>query len=174
MNTSSNEDADKVDDASLKDSPTAQKAGQTARCEYCDKVLSSHQVLRRHISRVHLKIKYLKKCQDCGKSYDRNHLKLHREAVHLKKRKECQDCGKSFTITHLASHRKYSCKAKNKTETKVICHLCGNGYWKHCLQRHIRRHEYVQCDFCPKRVTRQNMKRHKAFHRRVFIKALCV
>ena len=174
-----NEDEDKVVEASLKDSPSTKKAGRTARCEYCNKVLSSNKNLQRHIERAHLKLK--EKCQDCGKSLDKSYLKLHREAVHLKMRKECQDCGKSFKITHIAAHRRFSCKGMNKTEMKEICHLCGKEMGKKYLQDHIRivhngqgQGEYVQCDLCPKRIVKRNLKRHQAFHRRVFIKALCV
>ena len=182
MNTLSNEDGDKLEKASLKDSPLTKKAGRTARCEYCDKVLSSNKNLQRHIERAHLKLK--EKCPDCGKSIDKAYLKLHREAVHLKKRKECQDCGLFFKITYLASHQRYFCKNK----AKVICHLCGQEMLNKNLQKHIRnihngkvskanvQSEYVQCDFCPKRIVKRkrNLERHQAFHRRVFIKALCV
>merc|ERR1719154_818344 len=159
MNTLSNEDGDKLEKASLKDSTSTKKAGRTARCEYCDKVLSSNKNLLRHNERVHLK---------------------------LKERKECQDCGLSFKITHLASHQRYFCK--NKACRKVICHLCGKEMLNKNLQKHIRnihngkgvkdnvQSEYVQCDLCPKRIVKRkrNMERHQAFHRRVFIKALCV
>ena len=176
MNTLSNEEGDKLEGASLKDLPTEQKVGRSARCEYCDKLLARTS-LRQHIRDVHFKI--LKKCPDCGNSFNVRSLKSHREAVHLKKRKECPDCGKSLGIQAVYSHRKHNCKAKNKTDKKVMCHLCGKEISKKYLQKHIRtvhsaQSEYVQCDLCPKRIVQQNMKRHKAFHRRVFIKALCV
>jgi len=142
----------------------SQKARRTARCEYCDKVLSSSN-LSMHINRVHLKIKYLEKCQDCGKSFDKKHVKMHRETVHLKKRKECQDCGMSFTITHLAKHRRYfKCRLQ-----KHIRNVHNGKSGKDNVQS-----EYVQCDLCPKRIVKGNMKSHQALHRRVFIKALCV
>ena len=182
MNTLSDHDGTKLEEASLKDSQ-AQKARPTVRCEYCDKEVSSNNI-REHINGVHLKLK--EPCPDCGKSFPKRYLKMHREAVHLKKQKECPDCGKAFKIIHLTAHRRYSCKGTNITETKVICHLCGKEYFKHRLQKHIRRvhngkagkadvqSEYAQCDLCPKRIIKGNMKRHQAFHRRVFIKALCV
>jgi len=178
MNTLSNQDGDKVEEASLKDSPMTQKV----RCEYCDKVLFSKN-LKLHINRVHLKIKYLKKCPDCGKSFEKTYLKRHREAVHLEKRKACQDCGMTIKISNLTTHRRYSCKENKKTETKAMCHLCGKEMLKHSIRKHIRivhngkanvQSEYVQCDFCPKRIVKGALKRHKAFHRRVFIKALRV
>ena len=180
MNTMSNEDGNKLEDTSSKDSPTEEKVGRMAICEYCDKVfLRKH--LSQHIKRVHFKI--LEKCPDCGKSFDIHYLKLHREVVHLKKREECQDCGMSLKINNVPSHRRYSCKGKNKTETKVMCHLCGKEMSKRSLPVHIRtvhndnrkgQSEYVQCDFCPKRIVKRHMKRHHARHRKVFIKALCV
>ena len=172
----SNEDGKKLEEASSKDSPTEQKVGRTARCEYCDKLITRRN-LKEHIEQVHFKI--LQKCPDCGKSYARTYLKLHREAVHLKKRKECPDCGKSIKIHSLASHRRYSCKG----ELKLPCHLCGKEISKRYLPVHIGTvhnvnakvpSEYVQCDLCPKRIVKRHIKRHKAFHRRVFIKALCV
>ena len=176
----SNEDGNKLEETSSKGSPTEQKVGRMARCEYCDKLISGRS-LKQHIEEVHFKI--LQKCPDCGKSYTRTYLKLHREVVHLKKREECQDCGMSFKVKNLPSHRRYSCKGKNKTEMKVMCHLCGKEISKRYLQRHIRtlhtgnakvQSQYAQCDLCPKRIVKWHMKRHQACHRRVFIKALCV
>ena len=184
MNTLSNQDGDKLEEASLKDYQ-AQKVRPTVRCKYCDKEICSKNI-REHIKRVHFKLK--EPCPDCGKSIHKRYLKMHREAVHLKKQKECPDCGKAFNINHLTKHRRYSCKGKNKADTKVMCHLCGKEMLnKHCLQRHIRtvhndskanamsiQSEYVQCDLCPKRIVKGALKRHQAVHRRVFIKALRV
>ena len=184
LNTLSNEDGigNKLEDTSSKNSSKEEKDDRTARCEYCDKVFSCNKNLRQHIKRVHFKI--LEKCPDCDKYFAKEYLKLHREAVQLKKqRKECQDCGMSITIPYLASHQRYSCKAKNITVTKVMCHLCGKETLKHRLQKHMRavhngnakvQSEYVQCDLCPKRIGKRHMKRHKAFHRKIFIKALRV
>ena len=133
MNTLSNQDGDKVEEASPKDSPMK----QTARCEFCDKVLTSKKSLKQHINTVHLKLK--EPCPDCGKSFHKRYLQMHLEAVHLKKQKVCPDCGKAFKINNLATHRRYSCKGNNKADTKVMCHLCGTEKSnKHCLQKHIR------------------------------------
>ena len=172
MNTLRNQDGAKLEEASLKDSQ-AQKACPTVRCEYCDKEISSNNI-REHINGVHLKLK--EPCPDCGKSFPKRYLKMHREAVHLKKQKECPDCGKAFNIIHLTAHRRNSCKGKNKADTKAMCHLCGKEMVKRYLQEHIRivhdgrgQSEYVQCDLCPKRIVKGKMKRHQAFHRRVFI-----
>ena len=102
MNTLSNEDGKKLEEATSKDSPTEEKAGRTGSCEYCDKEFSSRKNLRQHIRRVHFKIL---ECPVCDKYFDKEYLKFHREAVHLKKRKECQDCGMSFKINNLPLHR---------------------------------------------------------------------
>ena len=180
MNNFSNKDGDKLEEASIKDTKSEKakaRGRRTVRCKYCDKAFSSKH-LSQHIKKVHLKLD-LEKCPNCGKSFDKKYLKLHREAVHLKTQTECPDCGKSLKMS---MHRRHTCKGKNK----VICHLCGKEYVKHCLQKHIRtvhsgkvgnanvQSEYVQCDLCPKRIVKGNMKRHQAIHRKVFIKALCV
>ena len=164
MNTLSIEDTDKLEEASLKDPPPAQEAGQTARFEYCDKAFSS-QNLKNHIKAVHLKLDEIKKCHDCGKSFKKKYFHIHCEAVHLKKQTECQGCGKSFKINYIYHHRKKCVKYK---ELKVKCHQ------KHISTAHSGQSVYVQCDLCPKRIVRKRLKRHQAFHRRVFIKALCV
>ena len=119
----SNEDGNKHEEASSKDSPTEEKAGRKASCEYCDKEFSSRKNLRQHIRRIHFKI--IEKCPVCDKYFDKEYLKKHIRTVH-----------KDGNV---------------KVESK-----------------------YVQCDFCLKRIVKWHMKRHKAFHRRVFIKALCV
>ena len=180
MNNFSNKDGDKLEEASIKDTKSEKakaRGRRTARCKYCDKAFSSKH-LSQHIKKVHLKLD-LEKCPNCVKSFDKKYLKLHREAVHLKTQTECPDCGKSLKMS---MHRRHTCKGKNK----VICHLCGKEYFKCRLQKHIRnvhngksgkdnvQSEYVQCDLCPKRIVKGNMKRHQAIHRKVFIKALCV
>ena len=57
INTLSNEDGigNKLEDTSSKDSSKEEKDDRTARCEYCDNVLSRKQ-LSQHIRRVHFKI----------------------------------------------------------------------------------------------------------------------
>ena len=120
----------------------------TAKCEYCDKVLSSKWALKDHIKLLHLK--ECEQCQDCGKSFHSRYLKHHRDAVHLKKRINCQECGMSFSFSRSL-----------KKHIQVV-------------HNNMRKRNLVECDLCQKSLNKDSMKKHKAMHRRIFIKALRV
>ena len=70
------------------------------KCKFCQKNYSKRCILRRHIKRVHERMRNLQ-CQQCDKKYfDNSQLKIHSERVHeksnVKRNFECAECGKLF------------------------------------------------------------------------------
>ena len=116
---------------SFKDKQTLQKHEKihdeikSDPCPQCGKVLSSNDVLRIHIRRVHER-NFKHTCEDCGKSYPYLHaLQIHAEMAHLKGAMlMCTVCGKEFIGKH---------RLRN-----------------HMIQKHPKGQEFTNCEHCGK------------------------
>ena len=120
--------------------------------------------LRRHISRVHLKVKD-HRCDSCTYSaYSKPELEMHKKSVHLKiKNFVCNGCPKMFSQSrYLRRHQNtVHLRAKNKISGN-ICDSCGirfitiNDLTQHKESHHQRGGIWVEvvdagCDMCEKR-----------------------
>ena len=88
-------------------------------------------------------------CLECYKSFKtKNHLKVHKFAVHTEKRFTCEECNKSFKKkdqlkTHSLTHK----------ELKEICYECGISYvHKKDLTKHFKSAHLSKILVTPKRV----------------------
>ena len=89
------------------------------RCKDCDAPFNTRKYLKKHVNRVHLKLKPLKKlvCNECEASFEhKQHLEHHLNKVHLNvKPYKCNHCEKAFFIdTHLKAHVKKNHKELTK------------------------------------------------------------
>ncbi|KAL3271238.1 hypothetical protein HHI36_021732 [Cryptolaemus montrouzieri] len=169
-------------------------------CEFCGKVISSKVLFTRHCSKHKLRDGF--QCEICSKvlpewdSY-KNHCKL----LHggLPKRFECPSCNKKYRTrklleSHIQIHKiedsKYSCLiCREAFESKVdfekhrivhrpqkgFCKICGLGFFKNDLRRHMMLKHVLSdvsglknvkklfvCDLCGKKYFKEgSLKLHK-------------
>merc|ERR1711920_658275 len=105
-------------------------------CPQCGKVLSSNEVLRLHIRRVHERSDLKHTCEDCGKSYPYLHaLQIHAEMAHMKGAVlMCTVCG-------------LECVGKHRLRN-------------HMLQKHPRGQQFTSCEHCGKEVPVTQLRSH--------------
>ena len=106
------------------------------KCEFCNKTFSEISVVKKHVERVHRKIKK-HKCNSCDKSfYDSKDMKEHFSRLHDSRIHECEICGNTYnSVKTLKYHQKLSHQKKD-IRSKSKCHLCGGIYLG--LKSHIK------------------------------------
>ena len=87
------------------------KLKKTYKCQDCDTFFETKRYLKRHVSKVHLKMKPLKKfiCYECQAPFEqKQRLEYHMNKDHLNfKPNECDMCKKSFYVkANLKRHLK--------------------------------------------------------------------
>lgn len=138
---------------------------KTYKCQFCEKVYQSINVLGSHTKSVHPE-KALHECGICGHSYPlqsllMEHLELH-EGV---KRYACTICDKRYRVSsnlkdHLRTHTE---------ERTFLCNSCGKGFQtRNNLRQHMARHSSEKkyaCDMCPSKfVTKASLTTHRRTH----------
>lgn len=139
-------------------------------CEHCQKVLSSRDVLRKHIQIYHEKVERVKTlhvCSKCGISVSSKYILMNHEKSDCGRapRNKCDICGKSYsTLGYLRSHMRIHTGA-----LPHVCAECGKAFRNgHQLIAHSRVHTgarpYV-CEVCGKGFShRETLLTHSSMH----------
>ncbi|EAT39677.1 AAEL008544-PA [Aedes aegypti] len=148
---------------------------ETFKCEFCGKTYNLRIGYIRHKERVHRsEIPSLINCEQCPRSFTRQHLFERHMARHEASKKEkptCDLCGKSFkTRTNLRLH----IDSLHEKKPNYICEICSKPFARRWMfLEHQLSHEYTeeqlkkQCPICKRwqknlRYWKKHMGRHRS------------
>lgn len=121
------------------------------------KKLSSRQVLREHLQKVHMK-KSEFSCDLCRKSFSTRSSMLNHMPVHCEKRFQCNICDYKTSIR--CNLKKHKLIHTAKTE----CRICNKQVFS--MASHMKSHRpKVSCSICKKMITRDYIKKHTKTHK---------
>ncbi|KAF9424515.1 hypothetical protein HW555_000326 [Spodoptera exigua] len=135
-----------------------------AKCEHCDKEVSSAREYWSHFRHAHPDKPYpVEKnhvCDTCGKTFQSNAVLVYHKRTHSSERLyKCSQCDKSFyNRSNLLTHKKIHSAAR-----PYPCELCTWSFKsKGALSRHFRTHtgqRPYECEICGKRFTQSNSRK---------------
>lgn len=153
-----------VDSSHLKQHLKTHVAARTHACTSCSYIALTGEALRRHVDRIHLKLRKFE-CDICQKTFvSQPDRKLHMLRHYKTKPVECDECDQRFYSTRELRKHKWA----HSKQKPFKCDDCGVAYaYTESLRKHMTTHlpEMISCDKCPQKFWSEKMlTRHYRSH----------